>query len=172
MADQQIEWISTYGGRFVVMPDSALSHWHGLPDDGRDPLDPSHDYGRANSTSGFTDLLSVGDAPVLVFGENELGGVWLNSAYPILFEWMYAESKGAVIEALSQLPSNLPTNESTKFRVTEDHLNVFDSASPGESFDRDQSCRFPIVPGNYTIFSAIYEPCEETGLIIHRFEPV
>jgi len=34
-----IHWISTYGGRFVVLPDAALSSWHGFPDDGRDPLD-------------------------------------------------------------------------------------------------------------------------------------
>lgn len=153
------------------MPDSSLAQWNGCPDDGRDPLDNSHDYGRACGTSGYTDVLAVGKTIALVFGENKYGGVWLESTNPILFEWMYAESEAAVLAALSDLPLDMNVDASLQFAVTSDHLNVFDSAFSGREYEPQHSCRFPIQPGAYTIASSIYKPDDETGLIIHRFTP-
>ena len=171
LADHHINWISTQGGRFIALPDSSLADWYGCPDDGRDPLDDSHDYGRACATSGYADLLAVGKTHALLFGENKLGGVWLESTNPILFEWICAESDDAVIEALARLPADLDVNASLSFVAAMDHLNVFDSVFPGGEHEPQHSCRFPIQPGSYTINSSIYQPNEETGLIVHRFTP-
>lgn len=169
LVDQRIHWISTYGGRFIALPDASLSHWRGCPDDGRDPLDASHDYGRACDTSGYADLLAVGEIHALVFGENKSGGVWLGSPHPVLFEWICAESEAAVVDVLDQLPVDLEVNATIQHTVTSDHLNVFDSAFPGTALEPHHSCRFSIQPGTYAIASSIYKPNADTGLIIHRF---
>ena len=171
LTDRRIHWISTHGGRFIALPDASLSHWRGCPDDGRDPLDASHDYGRACATSGYADLLAVGESHALVFGENTSGGVWLESPHPVLFEWMYAASKDMVADVLDQLPVDLEMNATIQHTVASDHLNVFDSAFPGTEFEPKHSCRFSIQPGNYAIASSIYKPNADTGLIIHRFVP-
>ena len=155
-----------------MLPDSLLPSWQGFPDDGRHPLDKSHDYGRACATAGYAELLSVGDAYALVFGENEYGGVWLGSRYPILFEMVYAESDDSVIDLLAQLPANLDAKESIEFIVASDHLNVFDSAFPGHEFERQNSCRFSVQAGTYAVESSVYEPNAKTALILHRFRPV
>ena len=169
LADPDVHWISSCGGRFVVLPDSSLADWRGYPDDGRDPLDASHDYGRACAATGYASMLPVGKIHALVFGENESGGVYLGRKHPILFEWIYADSTDAVIGALQRLPDGFDSDAELQFDVTSNHLNVFDSAFSGLDFEPQHSCRFPIQPGRFTIASTLYEPYEDTGLIIHRF---
>ena len=169
MPNPNVHWISTYGGRFIAIPDPLLAEWHGFPDDGRDPLDASHDYGRACSTTDYVAQLSVGQSNAIVFGENKSGGVLLGRRAPILFEWIYADSPDAVIATLQRLPDDLAVDSELRFHVASDHLNVFDSASAGCDLEPQHSCRFPIQSGHYVIASSLHEPDAETGLIVHRF---
>ena len=154
-----------------MMPDTLLAEWHGCPTDGRDPLDTSHDYGRACAIRGYAAPLRVGLSHAIVFGENESGGVMLCRRSPILFEWMYADSPDAVIAALQRLPDDLDVAADFAFRVTSDHFNVFDSADAGCDVQPQGSCRFPIESGHYVITSSVYKPDSNTGLIVHRFIP-
>lgn len=153
------------------MPDALLDQWHGFPDDGRDPLDTSHDYGRACATRDYVAALRIGGCNAIVFGENRSGGVLLGHRAPILIEWIYADSPDAVVRILQCLPDDLASEAELDFRVTSDHLNVFDSVCTGRNFDPQQSCRFPIQAGRYVIASSFYEPDAETSLIVHRFFP-
>ena len=171
LASTDVNWISTYGGRFIVLADSLLSDWRGYPDESADPLDTSHDYGRACATSGYAATIPVGSDSGLVFGENESGGVWLHSSLPILFEWVCADSADAVVAAISRLPERLPHDETTEFEVTSDKLVVFDSAFAGDEYEPQHSCRFAIRPARYLVGSSYYKPNDNTGLIIHRFLP-
>ena len=168
MTSPQINWISTYGGRFIALPDSALPAWRGFPDDGRDPLDTSHDYGRACDTSGYANVLAVGDTQALVFGENDYGGVYLSNQFPIMFEWIYADSPDDVLLALQNLPEDLENDSAIDIAIASDHLNIFDSAAPGCEYEPQHSFRFSIAPGAYTVTSHLYEPSENIGLIVHR----
>ncbi len=165
-----ITWISTCGGRFIVLSDSLLSDWHGCPDDA-DPLDTSHDYGRACATSGYSSTLRVGAGNALIFGENKLGGVWLRRSLPILFEWVYANDENAVIAAMDNLPNDPTVDDTTDFTVDSDSLVVFDSVSTGLDFEPRHSCRFSVPVGRYIIGSTYFKPDDETGLILHRFLP-
>ena len=172
MKNRRVQWISSYGGRFITLPDASLSDWSGFPDGGGDPLDVSHDYGRACATSGYAELLTVGDTCGLVFGENEFGGIWLESPYPILFEWVHAASEDAVVESLARIPADLDAEATLRFDVLSDHLNVFDSVFPGNELELQNRYRFAIQSGTYTIASSVYSPNDEIGLIVHRFLPI
>ncbi|MBB3210528.1 hypothetical protein FHS27_006375 [Rhodopirellula rubra] len=172
MPNPDVHWISTYGGRFIAMPDALLAEWHGCPDDGRDPLDTSHDYGRACSTTGYVAHLPIGQSTAIVFGENKSGGVLLGCGTPIVFEWIYADSPDAVVAALQRLPDDIAVDAELPFHVDSDHLNVFDSAFAGCDFEPQHSCRFLIKSGRYVIGSSLYEPNTEIGLVVHRFTPV
>ena len=164
-----IHWISTYGGRFIVLEESLLSEWHGFPDDGRDPLDTSHDYGRACALDGLAATLNVGEGVGLVFGENKCGGVWSLAELPILFEWIYADNEDAVVSALSVVPNILEPDETTEYSIGRGPLVVFDSAFAGVEFEPQHSHRFVMPEGDYLVASTIYEPNDNTGLILHRF---
>lgn len=168
MSSSEIKWISTNGGRFICLPESLLPDWHGFPDEGADPLDTSHDYGRACATTGYAEVLAVGDGAGLVFGENELGGVWLGDHPPIVFEWVYANDEDAVVSALRSLPDDIPVDD-VQFTVPTGSLVVFDSAFSGSDFEPQHTCTFPITPGQYSVGSAYLEPNNETALIVHRF---
>ena len=169
MSDSEITWISTYGGRFIALPDSSLAMWQGFPDDGRGPLDTSHDYGRACDTIGYATTLQVGETTALVFGENDYGGVYSEDQIPLIFEWVYADSADDVLRAIKELPQSLHSDSTLKFKVESDHLNVFDSAFAGCEYESQHSCRFSIKPGHYSVASTLYEPSENIRLIIHRF---
>lgn len=169
LATNDIQWISTYGGKFIILPDQLLPAWNGYSDDTLDPLDTSHDYGRACGASGHASEIPVGTGVGLVFGENETGGVWLGSTSPIVFEWVYADSDNTIVELLENLPSDLTADSKTAFHVAADTLTVFDSAFSGLDFEPQHSCRFAIKPGSYIVASTYYEPDDSTGLIIHRF---
>lgn len=169
LAFDGINWISTYGGRFIVLPDALLPDWRGYFDENADPLDTSHDYGRACATSGYTASLAVGTGQALVFGENKTGGVWFGRSLPILFEWVYADDEAAVIRALKDLPNDMAVDAAIDFEVFDNELVVFDSAFSGSDFEPQHSCRFSVKPGRYVITSTFYKPDDVTGLIIHRF---
>ena len=169
MAIDDIHWISTYGGRFIALPDLLLPAWRGYSDETLDPLDTEHDYGRACAAPGYAAGIPVGSGVGLVFGENETGGVWLRSKSPIIFEWLYADSDSSIAEILEGLPDDITADNEMEFNVIADTLTVFDSAFSGVDFEAQHSCRFAIDPGQYTIASTYYEPSESTGLILHRF---
>ena len=164
-----MHWINSQGGRFITLSDELIASWSGYPADGRDPLDTSHDYGRACATNGLADILPVGTGQAIAFGENELGGVWLESSHPILFECVYADSKDSVIIALQNQPDDLEAQAELRFEHYADYLNVFDSAIPGAEVQKQPVCRFPVQPATYLVASAVFKPDDETCLILHRF---
>ena len=170
MKSDGIQWISTHGGRFIILPDLLLPAWRGYSDGSLDPLDTAHDYGRACAAPGYAAEIPVGNGAGLVFGENESGGVWLRSESPMIFEWVYADSEASIVEFLQSLPDDLAADSEVGFNVIADTLTVFDSVFSGKDFGPQHSCRFAIEPGQYNVASTYYEPDENTALIVHRFQ--
>jgi len=69
---------------------------------------------------------------------------------------------------LQRLPTDFDSDGTVKLTVSSDNLNVFDSAFSGQDFEPQHNCRFQIKAGQYTVASTLYEPHQDTGLIIHR----
>lgn len=167
--DNLSAWIESYGGPFICIPAELLHEWNGLSDPDADPLDPSHDYGRACALSGFADTIPLGAARALVFGESETAALWCDKNNHLVFvEWLYANDESEIVAALREMPANMEPDAVIGFDTRFEKHVVFDSVMPGRDCDHHGAIRFALRPGHYVIASRCYRPNDQIGLTVHR----
>ena len=145
--------IDSNGGPLVLVPNSLLSNWRGVPlDSGVDPLDPSHDYGRACALRGWLGALEVNGATVVVVGDEPNTTYFAThpSGQPMLVRWRAAESEDELFAAANALEVEGPPDETLDWTCNERDLRLFDSAFAGDADDLEW-LDVRLDPGRYTV---------------------
>src|SRR6185295_2520943 len=100
---RRFPWVDSTGGPLVVVPTSALPHWHGTGDyfTGDSTPDDWGDYGRACAVDGYAGIIPVGDTQALVLGDDPLPTTYLAESRTFV-RWAEARSEADLISLVPQ----------------------------------------------------------------------
>ena len=165
-----MRWIGSGGGPLLLVPASLVRSWRGYDRSDLDPLDPSHDYGRACAVTEEIEPIQIGPGRGLVLGDAPDITTWIasNSREGLLVRWHGADSEAHL---LGTLPSDDVWRSQSEILclVNKDReLLLFDSAYGGEDIERTEYLTIPLDPGMYAVQSLWWTPVKATCSILHR----
>jgi hypothetical protein len=187
---KRLDWIESAGGPLVIISDDAINLWSGIYkresylldkiEDAYDFMDSTEtDYGKSCLVDDYLGLVEVGKENGIVLGDEPMPTTIFNSSdneiniarfcyYGIKDSEHYAD------KLLSDLDLALIDNWEYKLTVTfnSEKLFLFDSAVDGKGlYKRQENTDFllsHLTPGQYKVFTSVYEPDKEIKLILHR----
>ncbi len=182
-----LRWIHSAGGPLILISESSYKLWSGILkrssyldkkiEDADDFLDADEaDYGKACLIQDYLGLINVGDDAVLVLGDEPLLTTIYNSADAkvVIARWYYGEDEQLVESYLNTIDLNSIDNWEFALilNLSSDKQYLFDSACSASMLDKgnNEFMTINIKPGEYKIWTSIYEPEEKTKLIIHKLE--
>lgn len=184
-----LKWITSGGGPLLLVEKMLALEWTGvsLEEESNDIdlfsnakselLITLDDYERACKVEGYIDIIPIGEKTGLVLGDAPLPTAWFY--YPdqsggLIVRWGYAASEDSIIRRLSELTENDFVAETFSLEIFSEKLIIFDSAFSGEDLDclGEDVLEVQLSSGKYHIATSIYNPDDETSLIIHRLKQV
>lgn len=165
-----LQWIASMGGSLILMEKSLLINWNGDTNPSvRNDEQGVTDYDRACDVDDYIGIIQVGESQAIVLGDEPMQTAWwqVGEDEGILARWMYANSEETVIESLSILENVKWENTELEILFQHGDLILFDSACRYDEIEESLSLR--IKPNQYKIETALYQPNEETSLVLHRF---
>ncbi|MEM7231529.1 MAG: Imm21 family immunity protein [Planctomycetota bacterium] len=166
---ESLDWIQSKGGPLLLAEERLLPVWGGFASGSGHEFET--DYDLACSAVEYSELIrfrgevavSIGDEPFSTAISR------LETSTFELVAWSFADNEPAVLEHLSRRPDDLFQSAPTfDYPVHSARLVLFDSAAPGS--EADSSLRLDVEPGTYRVCSKYWQPDENTGLVLHRFE--
>lgn len=182
-------WASSNGGPLIAVEAGNLRHWLGIepPTDGRvidtefrwtgDPDASASDYDRACDITDYKALLKVEHGYGLVLPEPAITAWWpvIEKQSGYLVRWGYAEDQNDVQKWMSVVPELPTVEEALEWMITDPRIYLFDSAYSGQDVldgMSDDFLVFELLPGRYTVSTALYQPDNSTLFVLHRIEPI
>ncbi|GAA2342851.1 Imm21 family immunity protein [Dactylosporangium salmoneum] len=164
-------WIDTTGGPLVVVPASALPHWHGTGDffTANSDSDDWGDYGRACAVAGYAGLISVGDVQALVLADEPAATTYLAGRRAFV-RWIYARSEADLIRLVPQAIESACWEPVGDWVVVE-AAEMFDSTLAGTDRQAGSRLTISVEPGTYQVRTAYVEPDPETVMVITQLVP-
>ncbi|GIF66148.1 hypothetical protein Ais01nite_41830 [Asanoa ishikariensis] len=167
----ELPWIDSTGGPLVVVPASALPHWHGTGDLFRANSDSDDwgDYGRACGVDGYAGLIPVGETKALVLADEPAATTYLADSRTFV-RWISARSEADLISLVPQAIESAAWETVGEWLLTEP-VEMFDSTLVGT--DREAAPRLAITvePGTYEVRTAHIEPDEVTAMVLAQLVP-
>lgn len=162
-AQDELRWIESSGGPFVVLPASYCSSW--LGSDGAD-------YDAACEVDSYLGLVCFDDPERvgLVVADEPLRTTFLPDLQCLL-QWQYAWSESALVSAARRSiegPLHWELGPLVEFR---ERVVIFDAAASGDSVDASELLELPVVPGIYECFTADYSVGDDVSGRLHQFRP-
>ncbi|WP_327234770.1 immunity 21 family protein [Streptomyces sp. NBC_01317] len=163
---EELRWIESSGGPFVVLPASRLTHWLGSN---------GSDYEAACEVEEYLGLVRVGapelEATGLVVADEPLPAVYIPDLKCVL-QWQYAPSESALVSAARRsIEGVLDWQVGPVFDIR-DRVVMFDAAASGETLEASEMLELPLPPGKYECFTADYSEGRDTAGRLHQFRPV
>lgn len=187
---KRLNWIESAGGPLIIISDNAIHLWSGIYkrepyllgiyEDADDFMDSTEaDYGKACLVDDYLGLIEMGEENCLVLGDEPMPTTFFTSEdneinIARFYYYGIKDSEHSVDKLLTDLNLALIDNWKYEFTVTfnSDKQFLFDSAVDGkELHKRQENTDFllsHLTPGKYKVFTAIFEPNEETKLFLHR----
>ncbi|MEV0001019.1 Imm21 family immunity protein [Micromonospora sp. NPDC050980] len=161
----RLSWVESDGGPLVVVPESVLAQWRGVPND-FDPgdLDTWGDYGRACQVDGRAGSLEIGDGQALVLGDEPASTTYL-SAKRLFVRWIHGASEEQVIRLIPKAMETAAWEEVGTW-TTRGRAQLFDSALAGDELEHGRRLVIDVAPGTYRIRTAYAEPASEAGIVL------
>lgn len=169
-SESSLVWIESAGGPLLLLEKNLIPGWHGCSSNLEDS--PT-DYERACAVDDYIGVIPVASGIGIVLGEEPLSSAWwplTEAGRGVLVRWLFAENEAAVTRALENLPNREWQRTNVEFTVSNGSLILFDAASSGP--DIDESLEIELPGGRYAAETLMYEPDEQTSLILHRFVPL
>lgn len=164
-----MNWISSGGGPFILLPDSLLKFWNGVFIEDQLVLDSRPtDYDRAGKIIEYAGILEVGPGSGIVLGEEPMLTAWQpfeESKGGIFIRWRWADSEQEVESHISRLPQDLAWENHGEIYFNERVFKLFDAAEPGLDII-GESLELELSPGTYTIGSCGYSPDSQTSVVL------
>jgi hypothetical protein len=163
------EWIESGGGPLLFAPERSLSSWHG---NDATPAGVS-DYARACNIKDEIATLLVGDAQVLVLGDepDRTALIETQPATALLVRWRWADSEASLMTALGSVGLDaLPFRVVGTFQAILGWYHLFDSAYSGTSAPR--TLKTSLKGGTYSYESTEFRPNDRTCALLHRIRPM
>ncbi len=168
MYREQLDWFSTDGGQFLVVPQKHASEWFGA-----DGIHDDYDRAAKASPDGSIGSLTVGTGQGLVYGTGEEQTAW----YPLndektegmLVWWIYAPSKEDALRSLSAVPDSIWKKEDIVFENDDSIVRLINSADSGSGATFGYR-EFSLQPGKYEIYSAEDKPDKRTFFYLYRLK--
>jgi Immunity protein 21 len=185
-----MDWVGTFGGLLIVVPTGIASRWRGANfvtrvarDDPRirQWADPPHtdDFGRACAVEGYLGTVRIGRGTGLVLtGEREPAAFLATEGGGTIVRVSYSDlDDGAIADLVNAAPVSICEPTPFRLRASRGGLLMFDSVCAGDDLPREPGegatipwMRLRLVPGLYSIGTAVHEPRPETRLILHRLK--
>lgn len=187
---KKLDWIEPAGGPLVVISDNAINLWSGIykresyllgkVEDADDFMDSAEtDYGESCLVDDYLGLVEVGRENGLVLGNEPMPTtIFKSSDNEINIARFYCygikDSEHYADELLLNLDLALVDNWESKLTVTFNSGKqfLFDAAVGGKEIHKQKEnidfLLSHLTPGQYNVFTTVYEPDEETKLLLHR----
>ena len=162
-----MHWIESTGGPLILIDRLFLSKWGGVRRSS--DLNYGSDYERACDTGDYAETISISGGEALILGDepNRATIISRSSEEIIIVRWRWAPSEKAVQEHLEKLDDKHFENATNlRIRFQGEEAIMFDSSLSGSELD--DSIIVKLTPGEYLVETAIYEPDNETCLLLHR----
>lgn len=161
-AQQELHWIESSGGPFVVLSASLLPTWLGSNGD---------EYEAACEVDDYLGLISVGKAGHihvgLVIGDEPLTSTYIPDLKCIL-QWQYAPSENSLVSAARiAIEGSLDWENGPTLKV-QDNLVMFDAAASAASLEEREILPISLPPGMYRCLTADFS-IEDTSGRLHWF---
>lgn len=185
----RLKWISSAGGPLILGDEKQIKMWSGIFNrnkyinseiiEAEDFLDAEEaDYGKACLVEDYLGLVEILNGKVLILGEEPLSTTSFvsNDNKRAFARWQYGEDEEFIDEHLQKLDFSKINNwqDPIFFEVKSNRQFLFDSALCFLDLQQEEDeyyLELSIEKGNYIIWTAIYNPNNDTELIIHKFEP-
>lgn len=168
MSKDDLTYVETEGGPFILLPLELKKAWKGVGDDEDEDGDEESDYERAEEFLSTVGVLDVGEGKALILGEAEVtafrptkdGGVFVQRVFGDEDEDVIAAVDEAIASGKWKTTKHvLPIGEKGK-------LALFDSAYAYEDADEDEVLKITLAPGSYAIETARVKTKDvEAGLV-------
>ncbi len=177
-----LKWIQSAGGPLVVLPEEALNVWSGrykrdlylkgVFEEADNFLNRTEaDYGKACSVDDFLGVIEGKKGSVLVLGDEPLPTTLYHSSKNEAGIARVYYGKENIEEVINGLSINKIIHWKFGLTVAFNSNNqfLFDAALAGEDLKNlDEFLSIRLTPGLYKVFTHVYEPDEETKLLLHR----
>ncbi len=172
------QWIESSGGPLIAVPRSLCPLWEGSdqPTGGRvvdatfrwdNPEAPATDYDRACDIDDYLGVLRVGPGWGLVLGDEPASTCYVpEPGGGVLVRWICGESTVGVESRLAEVSMCVYQRDTCQFHLEAPPLLVFDSAASGREID--SFLAIDLAPGLYEMSTCVWEPDEQTSLLLHR----
>ncbi|WP_276483450.1 Imm21 family immunity protein [Paraflavitalea pollutisoli] len=182
-----LKWIESGGGPLVLMDENSVKGWSGVLDsrayadnkleDAADFMDAEQaDYGKACLVEDMLGLVDVDDNQALVLNDDALPTTVLPpiDSVTVIARAVSGESFAKVEAYLKQLPLASITDwqEFGIFRVVDEYLVLFDAAAYAIILREPDYLAINMPVGSYFVSTAMYEPDEQTQVLLHKLEKV
>ncbi len=171
MSDDELRYVETEGGPFILLPMELKKAWKGVGDEDEDDEDgeaSESDYDRAEEFVSTIGVLDVGKGKALVLGEAEVTTFRPTEDGGVFVQRVFGDEDADVIAAVERALA------SDKWKATKLELPVsgkgklalFDAAYAYEDADEDEVLPLTLAPGTYVIETARVETKDvEAGLV-------
>lgn len=183
----KLKWIDSVGGPLVLLSEKSFKLWSGvlnrksylenIIEDADDFTDADQaDYGKACLVEDYLGVIEIGNDSALILGEEPMMTTVFNSTDEkiIIARWSYGESEEIVDHLLENIDlSSIDTWEfALSFQLTTNSQYLIDSACSATMLEHETEdyLLLSIKPGKYKIWTSIYEPDNNTKLILHKME--
>jgi hypothetical protein len=176
-----LRWVYSEGGPLILLEERFLDEWGGVIDQiqgsreekSYSPDGKSTDYDRACSVREYIGRIDVGTGAAIVLGDMPMQTTWI-SKVPwnggMLARWMFAKNDAEFSGWLQTITGKLFHPE-FQFFVEQTPLVLFDSGFAGRNIKKrpDEFLLIALKPGTYEISTAVYQPDNQTSMVLHRF---
>lgn len=164
-----IKWISSDGGPYVLASVSSASNWRGQYGSCiRVERDGTTDYDRACQITDHVGIISGTPHDVLVISEpDQLAWMSDDCGGGVIVKWIGAESDEQVLSGLRSVDLNEFDLSKIHFEVNESPLHLFDAANDFSSGKCD-FLQIEISPGIYSVSTKNFEPSSDLWLFLIR----
>jgi Immunity protein 21 len=175
---ETLTWIESNGGPLLLISREFLSLWQGIGENWFTEDAVEADYDRACAVDDYAGLIDVGLGQGLVLGGEPLATTWFHPHVgdhrtQLLVRWMYADDEAQIRSSLETIPEDIWEPVPGAFAIGAHLLYLFDSAFSGSEVGTAACpCLITELPnGLYTVFTGVFQPDDDTSLVLHRFVP-
>jgi hypothetical protein len=163
---EELRWVESSGGPFVVLPASYAPHWLGSM---------GADYDAACEIDDYLGLVQIGtprqEGVALIIADEPLTSTYLADLHCIL-QWQYAPSENALVSAARRsIEGLLGWHRGPTINFASEAI-MFDAAASGISLRDDEILPLPIHPGIYECFTADYSEGDDIAGRLHQFRRI
>ena len=160
-----MKWIASEGGPLILMEERLLPSWTGCfsADDS--------DYDRACAVDDYAGVIRAGEGSALVLGDEPCQATFWSRppVEHLIVRWQCADSEGAVESCLKRMDKIVFDGAQTiDLFVESEKLILFDATLSGnDEIPEIERLEIDLRPGRYHIRTVVWQPDDQTSLILH-----